>query len=481
MLSGPTLVAMQRTQVALAEVGLVFKGMAYQLATAMQPSIEAMANAFTALAERGQPINTAFTLLIDNLGRLATYGATAAAMLGTRLAAGFVAARLATMTLSGALLVLRGALIRTGIGALIVAAGELVYRFGELVRGAGGFGEAMGLLKNAAIEVWQRIGDGADFVAQSVRAMSNKMNAWFIEKLGSMTAKFVEFTWTVAEGLNAIFGTTLRGADGLITQKLQLAYVAANEAAAAAEKSAAAAASRFSAPLVHLEALRTAMKGVATETQVATDAAGDLNETLAGSGAAGDEEGGGAGRKSAVKKAKDEMTELEKRAQSAADTIRSSFTDAFKGIVSGAQTFGQAVGSILQGLADMMLQGLGNAIFGGISKSLGGIFAGAFPAYANGTPNHPGGLAWVGERGRELVNLPRGSSVIPNNKLGGPDRGPGGSGSVQVQIVPSPYFDARVGGISQQVAGPMVQAGMQASAQQFGNIAHSFNERGTAG
>ena len=169
------------------------------------------------------------------------------------------------------------------------------------------------------------------------------------------------------------------------------------------------------------------------------------------------------------------MTELEKRAQSAADTIRSSFTDAFKGIVSGAQTFGQAVGSILQGLADMMLQGLGNALFGGISKSLGGIFAGAFPAYANGTPNHPGGLAWVGERGRELVNLPRGSSVIPNNKLGGPDRGQQEQAVTRFEVVPTPYFDVRV----RQVSAPLVQAGMQASAQQFGNIANSFNERGT--
>lgn len=37
--------------------------------------------------------------------------------------------------------------------------------------------------------------------------------------------------------------------------------------------------------------------------------------------------------------------------------------------------------------------------------------------YANGTNFAPGGLAWVGERGPELVNLPRGSRVIPNHEL----------------------------------------------------------------
>lgn len=41
--------------------------------------------------------------------------------------------------------------------------------------------------------------------------------------------------------------------------------------------------------------------------------------------------------------------------------------------------------------------------------------------YANGTQYHTGGLALVGERGPELVNLPRGSSVTPaeHTKLGG--------------------------------------------------------------
>lgn len=45
------------------------------------------------------------------------------------------------------------------------------------------------------------------------------------------------------------------------------------------------------------------------------------------------------------------------------------------------------------------------------------------PAYANGTRFHPGGLAMVGERGPEIVRLPRGSAVYPNGS------GPGGGGN----------------------------------------------------
>lgn len=44
---------------------------------------------------------------------------------------------------------------------------------------------------------------------------------------------------------------------------------------------------------------------------------------------------------------------------------------------------------------------------------------GLIPGFAGGTNYAPGGLAMVGERGPELVNLPRGSQVIPNHKLGG--------------------------------------------------------------
>jgi len=36
--------------------------------------------------------------------------------------------------------------------------------------------------------------------------------------------------------------------------------------------------------------------------------------------------------------------------------------------------------------------------------------------YAGGTNYHPGGLAWVGEKGPELVNLPRGSQVLTNQQ-----------------------------------------------------------------
>jgi phage-related tail protein len=46
-------------------------------------------------------------------------------------------------------------------------------------------------------------------------------------------------------------------------------------------------------------------------------------------------------------------------------------------------------------------------------------FIGKVLGFAGGTNYAPGGLAIVGEHGPELVNLPRGSQVIPNTQLGG--------------------------------------------------------------
>lgn len=73
------------------------------------------------------------------------------------------------------------------------------------------------------------------------------------------------------------------------------------------------------------------------------------------------------------------------------------------------------------------------------------------PAFAKGTNFAPGGLALVGERGPELVNLPRGSSVTPNNELGG-------MGGIAT-IVPSPYFDVVVDGRVMRAAPGIASAG----------------------
>ena len=51
--------------------------------------------------------------------------------------------------------------------------------------------------------------------------------------------------------------------------------------------------------------------------------------------------------------------------------------------------------------------------------AVGSALQNSIPKFATGTQNFSGGSAWVGERGPELVTLPKGANVIPNDKLGG--------------------------------------------------------------
>ena len=115
-------------------------------------------------------------------------------------------------------------------------------------------------------------------------------------------------------------------------------------------------------------------------------------------------------------------------------------TDAFgllgetiEGVTSGAK--GSIKGMItaaLQGIRQVINAYLAEAIaatiaknaklpFGLIAASVGvaaltGFWKAKVPAFASGTDFAPGGLSLVGERGPELVNLPRGSQVIPMKK-----------------------------------------------------------------
>jgi len=96
------------------------------------------------------------------------------------------------------------------------------------------------------------------------------------------------------------------------------------------------------------------------------------------------------------------------------DTIMGakSLGDAFKNVASQiiADLLRIAVQRAVIGpLADALFGGGGAGGSGGGSGILGKIFG-----FANGTSHAPGGLALVGERGPELVNLPRGSKVYPN-------------------------------------------------------------------
>lgn len=103
------------------------------------------------------------------------------------------------------------------------------------------------------------------------------------------------------------------------------------------------------------------------------------------------------------------------------DSLSSSISGMFKGVLIQGKSFKDALADMLGGLATSVgTKSIDSLVQIGFDK---------LPEFANGTNYAPGGLAMVGERGPELVNLPRGSQVVPNHKMGG------GNGVVEVVLV----------------------------------------------
>jgi len=97
--------------------------------------------------------------------------------------------------------------------------------------------------------------------------------------------------------------------------------------------------------------------------------------------------------------------------------IKSDATNIFKGIINGIiDQLNNGINAVVS-FVNFFAQKLDD-----LDKSLTGkegpipmIQYKPIPHYASGTDAHPGGLAMVGERGRELTWLPKGAQVIPNN------------------------------------------------------------------
>ncbi|QAZ46145.1 phage tail length tape measure family protein [Mesorhizobium sp. Pch-S] len=125
--------------------------------------------------------------------------------------------------------------------------------------------------------------------------------------------------------------------------------------------------------------------------------------------------------------------------QQEAEQASGEFYDTFKNGAIDAITGARKLSDVLKELGTRFASMLLNSGFDMLFKpksgnSSGGSFGSVFDligkfitgSFANGTSSAPGGLAVVGERGRELVNLPRGSQVVPNDiteKLIGGDGG----------------------------------------------------------
>lgn len=325
--------------------------------------------------------------------------------------AGAAAATLATSAWSGALALLRVALLRLGLPALIIAAAYLIERFMALSKAAGGFSAAASLLGDVVKEVFQRIADRVQWVQLSFKIMMNNVQYEWVAWLSRLHTSFAEF-------VNGIAGTGLGETLGLNTvdvESIMKGYTkTANELTDSLEimlGQQTALEEGFKKPLTSLQKIRDLIK----ESKV------DVRDWF-GNGDSGS--GGGKSPSERAKSEADRTKEIFERTQQA---IASSMKSAFKGLLDGSKSFGDAardiLGSILDQVFDILMTPIFNNIAGNIAGSLmgglsgimsfdGGGFTGA-GVRAGGMDGKGGKLAMV-HPNEDVVDRTKGQSTGGN-------------------------------------------------------------------
>ena len=403
--------AIEQANDRIGRLGLIGQYAGQQLAISIVPTLGAMAQAMTDSLREGGLLRTMIDGLAKNIQRVGTYVTVLVTGLGVRYVAAAGLARLATLSFAGSLAFLRSALIRTGIGALIVGAGELVYQFSKLVVASGGFGNALDVLKDIGVEVFDRLRRGGALLGEALSFVALGVEGEFQRSFAGIAMSFADLTKDIAAGINALLGTNLSGfGDGFAEN---LASSADNKIAVARDGISSIGQSiiGLAGPLKSLDRLKEIKLDELQDGSEAADrfALDNVASSAGGAGSAVD------GAKAKVKGLKD-----------TANDMRDTFKDAFKGIITGAQNLGEVVRNILNKITDKLLDSAFDTLWGGASSGggilggIGGLAKSIFGGFrANGGSVSAGKGYIVGERGPEWFQPGSSGTIVPNGAMGG--------------------------------------------------------------
>lgn len=404
----------ERANDQLGRLGLITQYAGQQLALSLVPAMGQLAEALTNSLREGGALRAVIDGLIGNLDRLATYVAVAVAGFGVKYVGAMAMAALSTASLSKALMFMRGALIRTGIGALVVGAGELVYRFARLVKASGGWGNALSALGDLAAGVWQGIQTSASAIPPALGAVWKMVASSFYGMMSGLQESWSRFLGSLGADLSdvpgmgkfadAILETSGKAAAGMSEFDAK-AQEAANSAASLKAEASALAAEGFQQAKDAAAKLAAIVSNTADETDGGAEATENLNDALEDLGGSTGS-GGSAGKAAkALDKVKTEAEAYQDALKEAANTSEDIGTEKARILVGGidsvANAFGDFIGgglkgfkgftkSILDGFKGMISQMIALAAKNRIMFSLGIAPAGVGGAAAAGVPGVAG-------------------------------------------------------------------------------------------
>jgi tape measure domain-containing protein len=140
----------------------------------------------------------------DNLQLIASMAAAAGGALALSYTPAILAATAQTGLWIASLITLRGVLIATGIGALVVAAGLMINALIELVRHTGGWGNALQLLGEVARGVWDGITTSAQAIAPALSAVWALVEGAFMLMIFNISRLWGDFLRDLGAGMEMI-------------------------------------------------------------------------------------------------------------------------------------------------------------------------------------------------------------------------------------------------------------------------------------
>lgn len=153
----------------------------------------------------------------------------------------------------------------------------------------------------------------------------------------------------------------------------------------------------------------------------------------------------------------DGMASMEQGVMSIGESIASSLTSAFMGIVDGSKKVKDVLKDLLKQITSMVLSKAFSALFGGLFGGGGGFLGRLFGGFrASGGPVTAGRAYVVGERGPELMVPNASGTIVPNHALN--DNRGGGSVDVRVAMDRNGNLQAYVERTSGRVSAQVVRA-----------------------
>lgn len=493
IMSTETVNALAGMKTSLSEVGVVMRGLRNEMGAAFAPIVQSLAQTFVSLMTKGSALRMVIDALIAVVRVVAQVFSEVVTVVSAVAAALWEATKAAAAAIdkaTGLVDAFRWLVDNSPIGWII----DLVSGFAKLIEAQGGLGGAIKALGQLASAVWSAMVASANAIPPGLEAVWNNVKAGFFEMVASLSTGWATFISTTFAGLS----DTMPGTFGIVGSDGGDAIKALQESGVKAEAAAKAAAAHAEAQVQSANAAAIVQaawapvgdlwESLTATTEEATSALGDGSGTTGGGlASAADKAGKSAGgakqkmselqtvlkslREEAAKlkatlwmsetdatiwdnlnKAKvsassasgkeianltrqiEGMKQLKSATEEWRDTVKSAFTD----FVAKGASFRDSLSNIIAKLAEMVA----SVGFDSIWKGLGGdAMSGSFLSWigiganANGTPNWRGGMTRVNERGGEILNLPKGTQIIPNDiskRMADQAANSGGGGHVSI-------------------------------------------------